>query len=259
MNSKLHYIDVGSGEPVLFIHGLAGDHTAWMPYIEKFKNDYRVIAFDNLGAGRSSPAPKGLSMADLAESTLELLDKLNIDACHVVGRSMGGAVVQEMVRMQPKRVKSMILTASLAKLDPLGKRLIENMRDLVLWGRSWEEWTRLSSPYFISSKFFNEQQEQVLKVERLLADESRDRESYVNLANGVLNFDSTSWLGSIKTPTLIMAGGLDPICSMMSTQWMIDRLPHAKVSIFEECSHFFLMEEPIKSMQLIHDWLREQN
>ena len=259
MNSKLHYIDVGSGEPVLFIHGLAGDHTAWMPYIEKFKKDYRVIAFDNLGAGRSFPAPKGLSMANLAESTLELLDKLNIDACHVVGRSMGGAVVQEMVRMQPKRVKSMILTASLAKLDPLGKRLIENMRDLVLWGRSWEEWTRLSSPYFISSKFFNEQQAQVLKVERLLADESRDRESYVNLANGVLNFDSTSWLGSIKTPTLIMAGGLDPICSMMSTQWMIDRLPHAKVSIFEECSHFFLMEEPIKSMQLIHDWLREQN
>jgi 3-oxoadipate enol-lactonase len=161
--------------------------------------------------------------------------------------------------MQPKRVKSMILTASLAKLDPLGKRLIENMRDLVLWGRSWEEWTRLSSPYFISSKFFNEQQEQVMKVERLLADESRDRESYVNLANGVLNFDSTSWLGSIKTPTLIMAGGLDPICSMMSTQWMIDRLPHAKVTIFEECSHFFLMEEPIKSMQLIQDWLREQN
>ena len=43
MNSKLHYIDVGSGEPVLFIHGLAGDHTAWMPYIEKFKNDYKTI------------------------------------------------------------------------------------------------------------------------------------------------------------------------------------------------------------------------
>ena len=156
MNSKLHYIDVGSGEPVLFIHGLAGDHTAWMPYIEKFKNNYRVIAFDNLGAGRSFPAHKGLSMVDLAESTLELLDKLNIDACHVVGRSMGGAVVQEMVRMQPKRVKSMILTASLAKLDPLGKRLIENMRDLVLWGRSWDEWTRMSSPFFISSKFFND-------------------------------------------------------------------------------------------------------
>lgn len=256
MSSKLHYIDVGSGEPVVFIHGLAGDHTAWVPYIEQFKKDYRVIAFDNVGAGRSMAAPLGVTMADLATTTLALLDDLKVDTCHIVGRSMGGAIAQEMARMQPARIKSIVLAASLAKLDPMGQRLIENMRDLVIWGRSWSEWAKMSSPYFISTKFFNEQQAQIAKVETLLSDDSRDRTSYINLANAVLAFDSTAWLTSIKTPTLIMAGGLDPICSMMSTQWMIDRLPHAKTAIFDECSHFFLMEEPQKSMQIIQDWFK---
>ena len=255
MSANLHFVDVGSGQPVVLIHGLAGDHTAWTPYIEDLKRSYRVIAFDNLGAGRSSSAPKGVSMADLAKETLDLLDRLKIDDCHVVGRSMGGALAQEMARLQPGRIKSMVLVASLAKLDPTGKRLIENMRDLVVWGRSWADWARMSSPLFISPKFFNEQPAQVAKVEKLLDDESRDRDSYINLANAVLAFDSTDWLANIRMPTLVMAGKIDPICSMTSTKWMIERLPHAEVEIFEECSHFFLMEEMEKSSLIIKDWL----
>ncbi|MEY3710118.1 MAG: hypothetical protein RIQ67_1758 [Pseudomonadota bacterium] len=232
MTTRLNYVDVGSGPTVVLIHGLAGDHTAWNPYIEELKSKYRVIAFDNLGAGRSAPAPKG-------------------------GRSMGGAIAQEMARLQPKRLDSIVLAASLSKLDAMGKRLIENMRDLILWGRSWADWARMSSPSFISPKFFIEQPEQLAKVERLLSDESRDRDSYVNLANAVLAFDSTSWLSQMKTPTLIMAGRSDPICSMICTQWMIDRLPHAEVSIFDDCSHFFLMEEPKRSMDIIKGWLQK--
>jgi len=255
MSTKLNYIDVGSGPTVLLIHGLAGDHTAWIPYIEALKANYRVIAFDNLGAGRSAPAPKGVALIDLAKETLALLDTLNVRSCHVVGRSMGGAVAQEMARLQPGRLDSIVLAASLAKLDAMGKRLIENMRDLIVWGRSWADWARMSSPSFISPKFFIEQPEQLAKVERLLSDEARDRDSYVNLANAVLAFDSTPWLNQVKTPTLIMAGRADPICSMICTQWMIDRLPHAKVEVFENCSHFFLMEEPKKSMETIKHWL----
>jgi pimeloyl-ACP methyl ester carboxylesterase len=45
---------------------------------------------------------------------------------------------------------------------------------------------------------------------------------------------------------------------MICTQWMIDRLPHAEVEIFDDCSHFFLMEEPQKSMAAIRGWLQKQ-
>lgn len=255
MVNRLHYLDIGSGEPVVLIHGLAGDHTAWLPYVNQLKSDFRVIAFDNLGAGRSPPAPQGVTLKDLARSTIELLDHLDVVDCHVVGRSMGGAVAQEMARLQPQRIKSMVLAASLAKLDPLGRRLIENMRDIILWGRTWADWARISVPAFISPDFFNRKPEALARVEALLSDESRDRQSYVNLANAVLSFDSTPWLSAVKTPTLIMAGRADPICSMTATQWMIDRLPEARIAIFEHSSHFFLMEEPEASMSAISSWL----
>jgi pimeloyl-ACP methyl ester carboxylesterase len=258
MTTKLHYVDVGTGPVIVLIHGLAGDHTAWTPYIQELKNSYRVIAFDNLGAGRSAAAPKGVTLKDLAHETLSLLDHLKVDSCHVIGRSMGGAVAQEMARLQSTRLESIVLAASLAKLDAMGKRLIENMRDLILWGRSWADWARMSSPAFISSKFFIEQPEQLAKVESLLSDESRDRDSYINLANAVLSFDSTAWLSQIKTPTMIMAGRMDPICSMVCTQWMIDRLPQAQVTLFDDSSHFFLMEEPQKSMATIKAWLGDR-
>ena len=52
-----------------------------------------------------------------------------------------------------------------------------------------------------------------------------------------------------------MAGSLDPICGPLATQWMIDRLPQAEVAWFEQSSHFFLMEEPVRFMQVLTSWL----
>jgi 3-oxoadipate enol-lactonase len=48
-------IEEGDGFPILLIHGLAGDHTAWLPQIAAFRDRYRVVAMDNPGSGDSSP------------------------------------------------------------------------------------------------------------------------------------------------------------------------------------------------------------
>jgi len=252
---KLHYVEEGKGYPIMLIHGLAGDHTAWTPYLAALKDSYRVIAFDNPGSGKSSSVPAGVKMADLAQATLALMDHLKVDAAHIIGRSMGGLMAQEMYFAQPQRIRSIAMAASLAKLDPLGDRLIRNMRDVLAWRKNWAEWARLSSPVFVSPKFFNENPDRMADIERLLSDESRDQVSYANLANSILAYDSLERVGSIKCPTLIMAGRLDPICSMTSTQWMVERMPHAEVVMFEHSSHFFLMEEAPKSMATIKQWL----
>ena len=49
----INYIEEGDGEPVLLIHGLAGDHTAWLPQVAALKDRYRVIAVDHIGCGLS--------------------------------------------------------------------------------------------------------------------------------------------------------------------------------------------------------------
>ena len=107
-NYDIHYLDVGEGTPVVLIHGLAGDYSAWTSQIELLKDHYRVIAFDNRGAGKSTQVDEAISTQDLAKDTLGLMDFLNIESAHIVGRSMGGAVAQHMALMAAKRLVSAI-------------------------------------------------------------------------------------------------------------------------------------------------------
>src|SRR5918911_2679682 len=92
--NELFHVEQGDGFPVLLIHGLAGDHTAWTPQLPALAERYRTIAFDNRGAGRSTQRDEPVTTEELARDTLALLDALEIDRAHVVGRSMGGAIAQ---------------------------------------------------------------------------------------------------------------------------------------------------------------------
>jgi 3-oxoadipate enol-lactonase len=252
---QINYVEEGQGSPLLLIHGLAGDHTAWTPQIAAFKTRYRVIAFDNPGSGESSNVDAPTSMGELAQATLRLMDALNIQNAHLVGRSMGGAIAQQMALAAPDRVRTLVMAASFAKLDPVGRRWLENMRDVLLWGRTWAEWVRQFSPTFVSNGFFNENPDLMARLEGLIGDERRDKTSYVHLNNAVVAADQLHEISGIRCPVLIMAGRLDPICSPMATNWMQERLPQAETVFFEHSSHFFLMEESEKAMQVLSDWL----
>lgn len=147
---KLRYLDVGQGPAVLLIHGLAGDCAGWFPLIEALRDRHRVIAFDNRGAGQSTQIDEPITTADLAGDTFALLDHLNLESVQVVGRSMGGAVAQIMALQAPERIRSMVLCASFAKLDPLGVRVLTIMREVLEWRGSWQDHARHSVHYFLS-------------------------------------------------------------------------------------------------------------
>ncbi|MBO22172.1 MAG: alpha/beta hydrolase [Rhodospirillaceae bacterium] len=255
----INYIQEGDGEPVLLIHGLAGDHTAWLPQVAALKDRYRVIAFDNPGSGNSTTVAKPASTADLAEATLSLMDELGIDSAQVIGRSMGGAIAQHMALKAPERVRSMALAASFARLDPLGSQVISNLQQLLKWRASWAEWAPHAVFLFVSSGFFNANPELIEKITALVSDESRDMVSYDHLATACIEHDVLDRLGEIRTPTLVMGGRYDPICSMTTQNWMMERLPNAELAVFEGSSHFFLMEEAAKALNTIEHWLAKNN
>ncbi len=251
----INYIENGDGYPVILIHGLAGDHTAWLPQVTALKDDYRVIAFDNPGSGDSSTVDDPATTADLADATLGLMDQIGIERAHVVGRSMGGAIAQHMALKAPDRLQSMTMAASFARLDPLGAQTITNMQQLLGWRKSWAEWAPHAVYMFVSPAFFNENPELIARITALVSDESRDMASYDYLATACLEHDTLDRLGKIDTPTLIMAGGHDPICSMTAQSWMVEVLPNAELQVFEKSSHFFLIEEAEKALITIKDWL----
>ena len=255
-NYDNQYLDVGKGTPVVLIHGLAGEYSAWTNQIQMLKDHYRVIAFDNRGAGKSTQIDEPISTQDLAQDTLGLMDHLGIDSAHVVGRSMGGAVAQYMALMSPKRVKSLVLCASFAVLDPLGRRVLLNMREALEWRMSWADHARHSVQNFVSAEFFNTKQEQVKKIEALIGGETRLPACYIRQNEACQNHDTSKQLDQITQPTLVMAGTSDPICSLTATHILSKGIKNSQTILFENASHFFLMEQPAKFNQSLLDWLR---
>jgi pimeloyl-ACP methyl ester carboxylesterase len=86
---SLFYTDQGSGRPLLLIHGLGCDGTDWMWLAPGLSRDYRTIALDTPGQGRSPHAPGRYDVDTLAATYLEVIRQLELDRPVVVAHSMG--------------------------------------------------------------------------------------------------------------------------------------------------------------------------
>ena len=255
--NDIHYRDEGSGFPIVFIHGLAGDMNAWRPQVDSLQGRYRCITFDNRGAGRSTQRDEPITTLELAGDTIGLMDELRVKQAHIVGRSMGGAIAQHIALERPAAVQSLVLCASFARLDPMGERVLTLMRQVLEWRGGWADHAAHSVPNFVSPAFFNEHPEAVARIEGLIASTDRLPACYIRQNHACLEHDLLDRLESIGQPALIMAGGRDPICSLTATTWMSDRLPNARAVIFEASSHFFLIEEPERFQETLATWLEE--
>lgn len=114
-----HYLDMGKGEPLVLIHGLGSKKEMWKNQFELSESN-RLIIPDLLGHGESNEVEK-ISMPNFAKNIIGLLDQLGIESAHFCGISLGGMVVQEVYRLFPERVRSMILT----KLDEVLEQFAE--------------------------------------------------------------------------------------------------------------------------------------
>src|SRR3990172_9311716 len=105
----MYYEEAGSGEPLVLIMGLGGDLQGWAFQAPVLAQHFRVITFDNRGAGRTSAPDRPSSIAAMADDTAGLMDYLGIQKAHVLGFSMGGYIAQELALSRPDRVDQLIL------------------------------------------------------------------------------------------------------------------------------------------------------
>ena len=117
--AQLFVEEHGKGEAMLLVPGLGGSGTFWRKQVEYFSPRYRVVTYDHRGVGRSPAAPLHDSVGEMADDALALMDALGIEAAHIVGHSTGGAIGQHLALRSPKRVRSLVLSASWAGPAPL--------------------------------------------------------------------------------------------------------------------------------------------
>ena len=102
------FIESGSGEPLVLIHGVGLRKQVWEPQIAAFANQYRVIAYDTLGHGNSPIPGAELTLDDYFDQLVELLDALEIDRINLCGHSMGALLTIGFTLNYPQRVARII-------------------------------------------------------------------------------------------------------------------------------------------------------
>lgn len=118
MDIKLHYIEKGSGEPFILLHGNGESSSYFVHQIAYFSKKYRVIALDTRGHGWSPRGLKPFSIAQFAEDLKDFMNQKSIQKAHLLGFSDGGNIALTFALKYPERVKSLILNG--ANLNPKG-------------------------------------------------------------------------------------------------------------------------------------------
>ncbi len=109
---RVAYLDEGSGEVVLLLHGIAGSSQTWRSLIRPLSRRYRVVAPDLLGHGDSTKPRSDYSLGALSALVRDILDELGITKATIVGHSLGGGVAMQFVYQHPGYVERLVLIGS---------------------------------------------------------------------------------------------------------------------------------------------------
>jgi pimeloyl-ACP methyl ester carboxylesterase len=122
-SDRIAYVDLGEGDPpVLLLHGLGGNWTAWLETLPAVARDHRVIAVDLPGFGASAPGSDGISIPGYARTIERFCERMGLDEVIVAGSSLGGWVAAELTLRSPTLVKGLVLIDAAGMVPTRGER-----------------------------------------------------------------------------------------------------------------------------------------
>ena len=236
MNYKLE----GSGETIVFIHGLSDNLLYWEFLASNLKNDYQVLRIDLRGHGGSELGNDEISIELFVNDLYSLLKELDISKVHLIGFSLGGAVALEFTVMYPETVDSLVLMSSFCKVgEDLANVFVKFRKSLEI---SFEEFYNLILPMVLCSDVIDNNKEE-LEMLKDIASQTADTDAYIKAIDACLDFNVESELSEINVPTLVLAGRYDDITSVKSQIELKNKIRNSKIFIFDNLKHNLLVGE----------------
>ncbi len=236
-NARLYAEQHGDGEAMLLIPGLGGSGTFWRKQIEYFSRRCRVVTYDHRGVGRSPAAPMHSHVSEMADDALALMEALGLEAAHIVGHSTGGAIGQHLALRSPRRVRSLVLSASWAGPTPLFTDLFRFRRRILL--DSGPDSYLFSGSLLVTPAWALEGSypgmEEVLR-QRL--DIFPGTEVELGRLNAVMRHDLREQIQAIRVPTGIISARDDNVTPPEMSRELAERIPGAARAQLPEGGHF---------------------
>lgn len=258
-DTEIFYRDTGeveSKQTIVFAHGLLWDHEMFAPQIEELKAQYRCIAFDFRGQGKSPSTEDGYDMDSLTTDTLELIDKLAGEPVHFLGLSMGGFVGMRIAIHHPEKLKSLMLLETTADPEPEANKPKYRKLCFVAKWFGFSLVTKKTMAIMFSQSFLNDPDKAELKKEwanRLL---KLDRKTFRRAVEGVIERQGVyESLIQISTPTLIVVGNEDVATVPEKSYRMNAVIKGSQLKIIEKAGHTSSIEQPEAVTKAILEFL----
>lgn len=245
---KIRYTVAGKGQPVILVHGFAGNLDMWRPLIAGLANDYEVIAFDCRGHGKSDKPPEPQQYGiEMVNDIVRLMDHLQLNKAHIIGYSMGGFIVVKMLVDHPDRFLTAVIGGSKG-LTAEDLKEQESLTKYLQSGMSFSEAVIAAAPP--DAPPLSAEQREALKRD----DPNHDPKALAaqRLGNKELIVSDES-LKMNKVPTLVIYGGNDHPERFADLR---EHFPNAEYEVVRGAGHAGAVQSP-DFVKDIHTFLKE--
>lgn len=236
----LYFEDVGSGEPMVLLHGFPLSSQSFWPQLERPPAGVRLLLPDHRGFGRSTGTRGPLTMEQIASDVLALLDATGLPSAVLGGVSMGGYAALALTRMAPQRVRGLVLidTQHLAD-DAAGRERRERVaQEAERDGAGLI--AQAMGPRLLAAQASPELRE---RLHRLMS--AQAPEAIAAASRGMaLRRDASEVLASYPGPTLMVVGAEDPITPPATARAMAALARDATLEVIEGAGHLPNLEQP---------------
>jgi pimeloyl-ACP methyl ester carboxylesterase len=265
---KICYEIFGEGYPLFLVHGFGAKKETWLAQVPDLSKHFKVIRFDNRGAGKSERPEGSYTMDVFADDINNLMDHLGIEKANICGWSLGGMIVQNFVLKYPNRVNKVILiNTNYGFPDEGGPEVYKNMRlnDLELKKedhvKAW--WSGIRTGFYIkfrkqmeaepSKKWYGVwSAEDLIKESVINPPTAKD----INMQAGALKTHNTfDRLDTIKNPTLILTASHDRLTPKSSMEKIHEKIPNSTLVVIEKAGHDSPLEKTPEVNQAIIEFL----
>ena len=245
--------DVGSGAPLVLVHGFLGSSEMWRPQIDFFKEDFRVIAPALPGFGKSQTLKSCDSIYCMAKSILDILKLKKIDSFNLLGHSMGGMIVQEMAKIAAEKISKLICygTGPRGNIPGRFETIDQSRKKLKIYGLKNTAY-RIAKTWFIEgdkAKYF------------YLCKEAGKQTSMQAADNGLIamkNWNGVKNLKNIKNETLIVWGDQDKAYNYNQVETLKNSISNSTLKIIKKSSHNVHLEKTEEFNRCIKKFLNKK-
>jgi pimeloyl-ACP methyl ester carboxylesterase len=264
-SGRMHYVDTGEGEPIVFVHGTPVWSFVYREWIKALSADYRCVAPDHLGFGLSEKPNSGFSytMEAHAHNLALLLDTLDLENITLVVHDIGGAIGLAQAIARPERIKRIVLMNTWMWDLSEDKAIVSAQRRLSGWfGRFL--YTKLNaSARWLLPRAFGDKRKLTKNLHKQYTQVWANATEREGLYAVVLELkNANAWWASLwakretiaHIPTLILWGDKDPLITPDKRTPWTDLFVNKRVIRFSDVGHFVQEEMPKAALEEIEEF-----